>query len=161
MTDNEVFDFFLIEEGLYVLKRDVKNCSADRRYYGLFDSIVVWREGTLIQVIRKEGKLPILRCLWSPCFLGGDLVCGGDNAGQWKPLLDAMDNPPQNMRTLMSILKSKGIDFNAEELLAMLMHTNKVRYQDLLELATKFSKFSEFDPNEWRMEQGLMPLFSE
>lgn len=151
---------FMVENGVYTLKHDVVNRKPDRRYKRQFDAAETWKAGTLIQVrlnLEEEFHLPVLRCLWAPYpGLVGDLACGADNKAQWEPLLNAMDNPPQHIGTLLAMLEADGIGWiEPKELLAMLMFTNKVRYQELLALAKQMSEMDEDEFRKWRKTQGM------
>lgn len=151
---------FLIEEGVYVLKRDVKNQKPDRRYLRTFDAAETWIAGTLIQVrlnLDQDCYCPVLRCLWSPQpRLVGDLVCQKVNKAQWEPLLDAMDNPPQTVGTLLAMLEAEGIGWiEANELLAMLVVTHKTSYQELLGFARLLAAMEDTQFRRWRKNQGL------
>jgi hypothetical protein len=151
---------FMVEDGVYALKHDVVNRKPDRRFKRQFDAAETWKAGTLIQVrlnLEDEFRLPILRCLWAPYpGMSGDLACGSDNKAQWEPLLNAMDNPPQNICTLMAVLEADGIGWiESKELLAMLMFTNKVDYKELLALAKQMSELEEGEYSRWRKSQGM------
>jgi hypothetical protein len=152
---------FMCEEGVYVLKHDVVNRKSDRRYKGHFECAETWKAGTLIQVklnLDEEFHLPILRCLWSPypTKLRGDLVCGVENKGQWEPLLNALDNPPENIRTLLASLEAEGIGFiEPMELLAFLLFIRQVTYGELMAFARNMAAMEEDQFNNWRKTQGL------
>jgi hypothetical protein len=151
---------FMCEEGVFALKRDVVNLKPDRRYKGHFECAETWKAGTLIQVKLNldTEQLPLLRCLWSPYphKMRGDLWCGRDNKPQWEPLLNALDNPPQNIRTVLAMLESEGIGWiEPMELLAFLMLKGTVTFNDLLTDARKLASLDEVTYTNWRKTQGI------
>lgn len=152
---------FVIEEGVYSLKHDVVNRHPDRRYKGVFDCAETWKAGTLIQVklnLDEPAQLPLLRCLWSPAERGlrGDLACFKDNKPQWEPLLNAMGNAPQNIRTVLATLEAEGIGFiEPLELLAFLMLAGKTDYKELLGAARMMAAMDDDLFTNWRKTQGL------
>lgn len=146
---------FCCNEGVFVLKHDVVNRKPDRRYKRQFDAAETWKAGLLIAVrtYLDDERVPVLRACPGQ-GVGGDIICHRENKGQWEPLLNALDNPPQNIKTLFAVLDFEGLGWlEPTDILAALLKDQE--YHKMLRAARDLGQMYDDDFSVWRKAQGL------
>lgn len=124
---------FSLADGIYILKEDVKNPMADKRFKRAFDAVEVWHKGMLVSVkchLKDEKRMPRI-CQEGEPF--GILVASDYNRVQWEALVSGLEPAPRIIGVALAELRLLNCIDRPSALLGWMLNTGVVNYNQIIQ----------------------------